>query len=152
MAKNPMMKLLTSPDKGISQTHGPNGVLARMFRTVLHDENILPFKYMDLMDSFIRENQSGVPANRVDLTSWRGNLTKELSHDRISWKVFCKALRFLRAMKFEFKLVIHWRDGRVTEHSTHVDLGTMKDSQRYESEELDTSDPPKLPLDYDDDD
>ncbi len=154
MAKNPMMKLLAAPDKGISRTHGPNGILARLFRTILYDEDITPFKYIELMDTFIRENQSGVPKNRVDLTSWRGNLTKELSHDRISWKVFCKALRFLRAMRVEFKVTIFWHDGHVSSHVAPVDFGS-RDSKKAliddENEKMDTSDPPELPLDLDDD-
>lgn len=154
MAKNPMMKLLAAPDKGISRTHGPNGILARLFRTILYDEGITPFKYMDFMDSFIRENQSGVPKNRVDLTSWRGNLTKELSHDRISWKVFCKALRFLRILRVEFKITAFWRDGHVSEHATYVELTSNESIKALldgENEKMDTSDPVQLPLDLDDD-
>lgn len=154
MAKNPMMKLLTAPDKGISQTSGPNGILARLFRTILYDEDVGPFKYVDLMDSFIRENQSGIPVNRVDLTSWRGNLTKELSNDRISWKVFCKALRFLRILRVDFKITAYWRDGHVTTHTTHVELQTMESMQEILKpgdglEEVPRHD--QLPLDLDDD-
>lgn len=148
------MKLLAAPDKGISRTHGPNGILARLFRTILYDEGITPFKYMDFMDSFIRENQSGVPKNRVDLTSWRGNLTKELSHDRISWKVFCKALRFLRILRVEFKITAFWRDGHVSEHATYVELTSNESIKALldgENEKMDTSDPVQLPLDLDDD-
>lgn len=126
MAKNSMMKLLTAPDKGIAQTHGPNGILARLFRTILFDEDITPFKYMDLMDDFIRNAQAGAPINRVDLTSWRGNLTKELGKEQMSWKVFCKALRFLQAVKIEFRVFIHWRTGRVSSHATWVDFGSRE--------------------------
>ena len=152
MAKNPMMKLLTAPDKGIGRTSGPNGILAGLFRTILYDEDITPFKYMDLMSSFIRENQSGIPVNRVDLTSWKGNLTKELSNDRISWKVFCKALRFLRILRVEFKITAYWQDGHVSSHVRHVELAT-KESMRdvLSPEDESTPRPDELPLDRDED-
>lgn len=157
MAKNPMMKLLSSPDKGISQTHGPNGILARLFRTILFDENITPFRYMDLMDAFISEGQSGVPVNRVDLTSWRGNLTKELGKDQMSWKVFCKALRFLQVWKVEFRVTAYWRSGKVTEHATWVDFGSKEAIEEMNKPEDDDSPSDankqmRLPLDDDDED
>lgn len=148
-----MIKLLTAPDKGISQTHGPNGILARLLRTILYDENITPFKYMDLMDSFSKETQSGVPMNRVDLTSWRGNITKELSNDRISWKVFCKALRFLRILKVEFTVRAHWFDGHLSTHSTYVELESkesMKSLMQTDAEsEAEEPLQKQLPLDFD---
>jgi hypothetical protein len=156
MAKNPMMKLLSAPDKGISQTHGPNGILARLFRTILYDEDITPFRYMDLMDAFIREGQSGVPVNRVDLTSWRGNLTKELGKEQMSWKVFCKALRFLQIIKIEFQITAYWKKGKVTKHATWVDFGSKEALNELNKPEDDSSSDDnaqyKLPLDYHGDD
>lgn len=152
MAKNPMIKLLTAPDKGVSQTSGPNGILARLFRTILFDENITPFKYMDLMDSFTKETKSGVPINRVDLTSWRGNITKELSNDRISWKVFCKGLRFLRIIRLEFSLRAIWHDGHISKHSTSVDLSSKEALRAVLQTDKETeAEPPsykQLPLDF----
>lgn len=155
MAKNPMIKLLTAPDKGISQTSGPNGILARLLRTILYDENITPFKYMDLMDTFSKETQSGVPINRVDLTSWRGNITKELSNDRISWKVFCKALRFLRILRVEFTIRAHWHDGHMSTHSTYVELESKESMKALLQTDAETQKElpaqEQLPLDFNED-
>lgn len=151
MAKNPMIKLLTAPDKGISQTSGTNGILARLLRTIMFDEEITPFKYLELMDTFTKESKSGVPKNRVDLTSWRGNITKELSNDRISWKVFCKGLRFLRILRVEFTVKAYWHDGHVSKHSTYVELESKESLkallQTDEEEENDLPKQAELPLD-----
>lgn len=95
MARNKLIQILTSPDKGVNRTTGVNGVLSRLFRQMLLDLNINPMQWGVLMHTFINDVRNGVPNNKRDQTSIRGNLTKEFARPQMTWKVFVKAMRFL---------------------------------------------------------
>lgn len=122
MAKNKLTRILTAPDKDIKKTHGANGVLSRLFRQMLLDLNIGPSRFGSLLQEYILDPRNGVPNNKKDQTSMRGNLTKEFSRPQMTWKVFCKALRFLQITKIEFVIKAYHRTGRSTIHSTVVAL------------------------------
>jgi hypothetical protein len=123
MAKNKLTKILTAPDKDIKKTFGANGVLSRLFRQMLLDLNIGPSRFGSLLQEYILDPRNGVPNNKKDQTSMRGNLTKEFSRPQMTWKVFCKALRFLQIKKIEFVIKAHHRIGKSTIHSSVVDFG-----------------------------
>lgn len=123
MAKNKLTRILTAPDKDIKKTFGANGVLSRLFRQMLLDLNVGPSRFGSLLQEYILDPRNGVPNNKKDQTSMRGNLTKEFSRPQMTWKVFCKALRFLQITKIEFVIKAHHRTGRSTIHSTVVDFG-----------------------------
>lgn len=123
MAKNKLTKILTAPDKDIKKTHGSNGVLSRLFRQMLLDLNVGPSRFGSLLQDYILDPRNGVPNNKKDQTSMRGNLTKEFSRPQMTWKVFCKALRFMQIIKIEFVIKAHHRGGKSTIHSTVVDFG-----------------------------
>lgn len=131
MAKNKLTKILTAPDKDIKKTFGANGVLSRLFRQMLLDLNVGPSRFGSLLQDYILDPRNGVPNNKKDQTSMRGNLTKEFSRPQMTWKVFCKALRFLQITKIEFVIKAHHRHGKTTIHSTVVDFGShMIDLER----------------------
>ena len=61
----------------------------------------------------------------------RGNLTKEFSRPQMTWKVFCKGLRFLQIVKIELVVKAYHENGKTSLHSTHVDLGRRRDMQQF---------------------
>jgi hypothetical protein len=127
--KNRLARVLTSPDKGIGRTYGANGVLSRLFRQILFDLNIAPIRFGQLMQEYLLDPSNGVPPNKKDQTSMRGNLTKEFSREQMTWKVFCKALRFLQFLRVELVLRCHHRNGTISEHKTDVLLRTADEDE-----------------------
>lgn len=132
MAKNKLTEILTSPDKLMKKTSGPNGILSRLFRQILLDLNIGPARFASLLQDYINDVRNCIPDNRKDRTSSRGNMTKEFSRPQMTWRVFCKALRFLQIKKIEFVIKAHHANGKATLHSTVVDFGSRRDLQTFE--------------------
>lgn len=128
---NRLQHMLTSPDKGMTKTSGPNGVLSRLFRTILFDLNIGPAKFGYLLQDYVVDTRHGVPNNRKDQTSMRGNLRKEFAKTQMTWKVFCKSLRFLQIRKMEINVKLFHYHHEPTTHSTTVDFGERRDVQVY---------------------
>jgi hypothetical protein len=126
MPKNQLSKILEDPHRYVGQVHGANGILASLFRQMLGDLNISIARWGSLMADFISDARNNVPNNQKDRTSMRGNLTKEFSRPQMTWKVFCKGLRFLQITKIELTIRAHHPNGRTTSHSTVVNLGTRQ--------------------------
>lgn len=121
MAKVNLAKMLNSPDKEVNKTSGANGVLSRLFRQILGDLNINPHRFEIHMLQFLGDPKNGYPNNRRDQTSARGNLMKEFARPQMTWKVFCKALRFLSFTSIELT-IIGKRHGRETVHKTSINF------------------------------
>lgn len=123
MTKNKLVRLLNDPNKGMTETYGTNGILAHLFRRMLRDLNVSPMRWGSLMYDFITDPRNGVPDNKKDQTSYRGNFVKEFERRQMTWKVFCKAMRFLQLPRIELVIRAHHRNGKVTEHATFVNFG-----------------------------
>ncbi len=125
MARNKFISMLHRPDKGMAATHGSSGVLSRLFRKMLIDLNVTPMKFSGLLADYVRDSKNKVPDNRRDISSVQGNLTKELSRPDMTWKVFCKGVKFLQFTKFEICLKCYRNNSEnsaYTVHSISVDL------------------------------
>lgn len=126
MAKLKMNQLLTAPDKGAGKTPGINGVLSKLFRQLLLDLNVNPMRWGALMSDFIKDVRNGVPDNRRDQTSIRGNLTKEFARPQMTWKVFMKAMRFLQVSNVKITIeVTHPGREHPTVTSVNVPMGHL---------------------------
>jgi len=101
MARQKLLHLLGRPDKGMGATHGVTGVLSRLFRSMLVELRVSPMRFSALLADYVRDKRNKVPDNRRDQSSIMGNLTKELSRPDMTWKVFCKGVRFLQYTRFE---------------------------------------------------
>jgi len=125
MAKNKLDRMLAAPDKEVKKTSGANGVLARLFRIILLNLNVTPSRFGSLLQQYILDPRNQVPNNKKDQTSARGNLTKEFYKPQMTWKVFLKAMRFLRVWKLVFIVELHHSGpaNKTTLHSTEVNLG-----------------------------
>ena len=125
MARNKIEAILKSPDRDVSKTAGGNGVLSRLWRQILWDLNIDSSQFGRLLQRYVTDPTNGVPNNRKDQISIRGNLTKEFARPHMTWKVFCKALRFINIKKIEIVLYAHHMNDKVTTHTTMVNFGSQ---------------------------
>lgn len=120
--QNPLSDLLDDPNRGVHKTYGEVGTLARLFRTILKDRNIGGYQFMLLMTKFLNDPKNNIPDNKRDQTSNRGNLNKEFQKGTMTWKVFCKAMRFLQFKNFRLILEAEDAKGLITRHTVDVNL------------------------------
>lgn len=147
---------------GVGQPSGVTGILVRLFRTMLNDLGINGIKWNRLMEEYLRielievekkrRQKKGLPPlvlgehfeiNRRDRTSVRGNVNKEFNRKIMTWKVFCKAMRFFKLRRFKIIILAEHENGRITEHSTIV---TFADA----TQEIESPDDPAEAGDHED--
>ena len=131
MSKNNMQKVIAAPDKQVSKTSGANGVLSRLFRQVMSDLNVTGPRFGNLLQHYILDSRYGIPNNKKDQASKRGNMTRELASAQMTWKIFIKAMRILQFTKVEFIINCHHQDGKTSLHSTVVDFGTRGNFSKF---------------------
>lgn len=107
-----MDQLLKQPDKGAKKTAGTNGVLSRLWRTLLCLHEIEEKKWSRILDNYVSDPKNNIPNTKKDRISARGNITREFAKPQMTWKVFIKALRFLGVAKIEIVLNITHVNGK----------------------------------------
>jgi hypothetical protein len=122
---NQLTAMLEDPERQLTRTYGVNGILARLFRTMLRDLKIGGYKFSLLMNQFLSDPRNNIPNNKKDQTSNRGNLNKEFQKGQMTWKVFFKALRLMRIARFKLILEVEREGGEVSFHTVPVDMASM---------------------------
>jgi len=103
---------------------GTESALFCLLNSIMEDKNAKSVgNWSDNMYYFIKDRRNGIPTNIKDQAIARGNLKKEFEKNRMSWKVFCKALRFLRVVEFKISITVTDKDGAYKEYSQLVNLG-----------------------------
>lgn len=112
---------------------GSTSVLAKLFRQIIYstgiaspnlnsngkgdDSFVISSRWTKLMDDFLDDSRNSIPQNMKERSSARGNLQKEITGNKgMSWKVFCKALRFLGIVKFDIIINVKF-EGNPVEYS-----------------------------------
>jgi len=103
---------------------GSDTILSSMFTTIYHGISITNSKWNHLMNAYLIDPKNGIPRNNKDQSSARGNLHKELFKPKMTWKVFCKGMRFLNIVRFEIQITAFHTNGTLTVHKKTVDLGS----------------------------
>jgi hypothetical protein len=125
--KTKIASILDDENKRKDDTYGVNGVLARLFRQMLLDLNINKQRWMHLMADFMHDQRNNVPNNKSDHTTFRGNLTKELGREQLTFKSLCRGCRFLGFRSIEITIAGKHEDtGEITYHTTTVDFGPRR--------------------------
>lgn len=125
---------------GVGVPSGITGVLAKMFRNIVHEMGVGPAQWDHFMDQHLNkelkiledrrrerlirqggvETREQIDTNRRDRTSLRGNLNKEFKRKIMTWKVFCKGMRFLQFRRFKFIIIGERMNGQLSTHSMIV--------------------------------
>lgn len=129
--------LLSSKSTALDiRSGGSDSVLASMFQKIMHDLGINHTRWNHLMTQYVLDKNNCIPNNNKDQSSARGNLQKELLKKKMTWKVFCKGIRFLNILKFDLIIRAHHPNGKVSEHIKSVSFGDIqKENQIDEKEE-----------------
>lgn len=107
-----MQQVLSDPNMQRDVPRGIKGYLALLFRsTVIAVRANSLSAFNVLLVQYINNPNNGIPNNVKDRVSARGNLTKELFRDKMTWVVFCKAMRFLQIRKMRINLEVVMANG-----------------------------------------
>lgn len=146
----PLTRMLEDPNKEIHKTYGAHGLLSKLFRVMLKDMKVTGYRFSLLMEKYLNDPKNNVPNNLKERTSNRGNTNKELSNPRMSWKVFAKAMSFLRLRGFRLTIEAWHPDGTTTIHS--VDVNLMDEEVTFPEDDSGSSDDVIRPIPGDQDD
>lgn len=118
--KSRLRDLQMRPDRGVGNTSGISGVLSQLFRQMVWDMNVSGSKWSEYLNQYAK-GEAVHHQNKRDIASIRGNLNKEFSRINMTWKVFCKAMMFLRVRRFKIIILAEMETGEVKEYSSIVD-------------------------------
>lgn len=149
----PIAKLLDDPNKEVHKTYGSFGALSKLWRIMVRDRNISPYRFGLMMERFLNDPKNRYPNNPKERMNNRGNLNKELSNPAMSWKVFCrKALRFLDLKEIRITVEAVNHDDTYTVHRIGIDLvhdALIDLPELDEGNQLEGAQRKKLPLPQD---
>lgn len=106
---------------------GSDSILAAVFGDIKYLVAPTTDRWNQFMTAYLRDPKNGIAKNMKDQSSARGNLAKELLKNKMTWKVFCKGLRFLNIVSFEFVIRVKHKNGIITEHSRQISLASPLD-------------------------
>lgn len=130
MQNKELNQVLSSKTK---RSEEANGTLSKLFRQILSDQNFNMSTWNRNMLRYLKDPRNRIPQNSRDMSSARGNLSKELLKPSMTWGVFEKAIRFLNPMRVRLTLEFEWRTGLKTEYSAIIHVGTETAQESDES-------------------
>lgn len=131
----PIARMLDDPNKEIHKTYGEVGLLSKLFRIMLKDNNVTGYRFSQYMDRFLNRPSNHTTEDSKTRLNNRGNLNKEMSNSAMSWKVFCKCMRFLQITEFRLTIEARHPDGHISTHRALVNLEDgLKDVPLFDEE------------------
>lgn len=125
-AYNKRKALVTRPD---ISTVGVGGILGGIFADIYQDILISSSKNNPIqlwayyMDKYVKNPANEVEQDKKSLSSARGNINKELHKQSMTWRVFCKGLRFFQIFNFKITIEFKRKDtGESYIYSRDIDL------------------------------
>lgn len=111
-----------------SFTNGSRGVLARLFNFIclnLTDgKGFQTMQWNTMLTDFIDRTEGHLDAaKRLNI---RSNLNKEFRLTKMTWKVFCKGLKFLQVASFNIHITAYRQDGTISECEHSVSFAKRK--------------------------
>lgn len=117
MQNQDLNRILGSKTKGVEEA---SGTLSKLFRRILEDQKFDKNTWARNMLRYLKDPRNRIPQNSRDMSSARGNLSKELLRPTMTWGVFEKAIRFLNPFKVTMTIKVEWRSGLETEYTTII--------------------------------
>ncbi|BAW19308.1 hypothetical protein [Ralstonia phage RP31] len=110
--------------------NGASGVLAKLFNlislSVTEGKGFSQNQWSDMLDAFIERTEGHRQLTVDKRQSIRGNLNKEFRLPKMTWKVFCKGLRFLEVAGFTIHITAYRKDNTISECETSINFAQRK--------------------------
>lgn len=95
------------------------------------------FRWNTLMEDYVKDPRNGIPQDRRSISSGRGNLYKELmTKSSMSWRVFCKGMRFLKIEKFSITITGTTTEGETINITRFINMQTFNPDQPEEEAKI----------------
>ncbi len=89
-----------------------DSILAALYQKLIRVMHLSGPQFDKYMNGYLSDPRNCFPNNLRDRSSLRGNLRKELLKVTMTWKVFCKGLRFLKVARFDMQIAFYTTDGK----------------------------------------
>jgi hypothetical protein len=130
MQNKDLNQVLSSKTKRADEA---TGTLSKLFRQIMADQNFSMNIWNRNMLRYLKDPRNRIPQNSRDMSSARGNLSKELLKRSMTWGVFEKAIRFLNPWRVRLTLEFEWRSGLKTEYSAIIHVGDKSEQETDET-------------------
>lgn len=114
------------------RTGSTDSILSNIFQNIILVCKIDNTFFNKLMNEYLSDVRNNIPQNLKDKSSARGNLRKALFRQTMTWKVFCQGLRFLKFKQFSITITLYHANGKMTNHTQHIQLGDLNLSDDFE--------------------
>lgn len=105
-------------------TNGHKGVLARLFNliclNITDNKSFSKNQWDDMLTEYIDLTEGDLDASKK--LNIRSNLNKEFRLPKMTWRVFCKGLRFLKVGSFTIHLTAYREDRSISECETSINF------------------------------
>jgi hypothetical protein len=111
-----------------SYSSGAKGVLAKLFNliclNVTDGKGFTQDQWNDMLNDYIDYTEGDLEqAKKLNI---RSNLNKEFRLSKMTWKVFCKGLKFLQVVGFTVHVTAYREDNSICECETSVNFAPRK--------------------------
>lgn len=103
-------------------TGGVTSILSRLYGKILLELGVGTTGINRLMEAHLNNPKNGIPQNLKERASARGNLSKDLIKPTMTWKIFCRLVKFLCVPKFEITITLYHSHHAPTTHNMLVNL------------------------------
>lgn len=110
-----------------------SGVLSKLFRQIMDEQKFNQTIWDRNMLRYLKDPRNRIPQNSRDMSSARGNLSKELLRPTMTWGVFEKAIRFLNPFRVRLRLEFEWKSGVKTEYTAVIYVGDKSEVAEEET-------------------
>jgi len=128
--EDPSSAMFTAVNNNFVNAPPAKGALATLFRTLCREMNLGAFGWSQLMAQYLNNPANNIKNTPKDKATARGNLNKELFRDRLTWKVFMKAIRFFNPVRAEFTVRLKFKNGKTIESTVSMMDRTPKKRDR----------------------
>ena len=104
----------------LGQNHGIQFILSNILTKLMVQAGMTGHQWHTLIDEFAR-SEVDHPDNRKDMASIRGNLNKEFTREKMTFKVFCKAMKFLQFPSWKITITATMRNGQVIQYEQCIE-------------------------------
>lgn len=108
-------EILSLDDRGISSA---SDAPSKLFRSILFDLQINRVTWDRLMRDFLTNPRSGVDNTPTKRSSERSNLNRALARERVTWKMFRKALQVMNPKVVSYELELAWQKDYIFPNKT----------------------------------
>lgn len=105
-----MHYILVDPTKKKNETVGIGGILTSLLRDLFEALEVGEGLFNKLCADYIRHARYGLNDKVANYLS-RGNLRRQLSDPKLTWKTFVKGLKLLGVKRFKISVEVYFRNG-----------------------------------------